>query len=190
MTFSYLNYLIHSLLLVSLEESENNFQNYRIYEDNISKAEQKKCALSGINLVNFNVGDLLRARYICLEHEFINVLAFLYKIEEMNPLFLKIVKIKNRLDDNNNDILINFFFKNTITCELQLAIFKETNKKEKLYSQFNHFLYELKRSSFGVISALSNVIAQHDPIVNYFTFSKMKHPKLIKSTKNATFKDG
>lgn len=87
------------------------------------------------------------------------MLAFLYKIEEMNPLFLKIVKIKNRLDDNNNDILINFFFKNTITCELQLAIFKETNKKEKLYSQFNHFLYELKRSSFGVISALSNVIA-------------------------------
>lgn len=59
----------------------------------------------------------------------------------MNPLFLKIVKIKNRLDDNNNDILINFFFKNTILCELQLAIFKETNKKEKLYSQFSHFLY-------------------------------------------------
>ena len=95
-------------------------------------------------------------------------------------MFLRIVKIQNRLDGKSNDILINFLFRDTIICELQLAIFKETNHKEHLYSQFNHFLYELKRCSFGVISALSNAIAQHDPLVNEFTFHALKHPKLFK----------
>ena len=63
---------------------------------------------------------------------------------------------------------------------MQLGIFKEENFKEKLYSQFNHFIYELIRSDFGVLSALSNVIAQHDPIVNFFIFNQHKPPKTIK----------
>lgn len=57
-----------------------------------------------------------------------------------------------------------------------------------MYSQFNHFLYELKRSEFGILSALSNAIAQHDPIVSYFTFNRHKQPKLIKTSKDIDFK--
>lgn len=94
---------------------------------------------------------------------------------------MKIIKLKNRLEDNNNDILLNIFFKEKVICEIQLGIFKEVNKKESLYSQFNHFLYELKRSEFGVLSALSNTIAQHDPIVAYFSFSRNNPPTVIKN---------
>jgi hypothetical protein len=90
------------------------------------------------------------------------------------------VKIKNRLEDKSNDILINLFFKERILCEIQLGIFKEVNDKEKLYSEFNHFLYELIRSEFGVLSALGNVVAQYDPIVSFFTFDRHKPPASIK----------
>lgn len=99
-----------------------------------------------MNLVTFKVGDLLRARYSCEEHEFVAVLGLLYKMEELNSGYLRIVKIKNRMFGKDNDILINFFFRSTIICELQLSIHKEENKKERLYSDFNHFIYELKRS--------------------------------------------
>lgn len=41
-------------------------------------------------------------------------------------------------------------------------------------------MYELKRSEFGIISELSSIVAQHDPIVNYFTFNQHKPPLVTK----------
>ena len=76
----------------------------------------------------------------------------LYKMEELDSNFLRIVKINNRMFQKDNDILINFFFRNKIICELQLSIHKEFNRKERLYGDFNHFIYELKRSEFGIIA--------------------------------------
>jgi len=38
------------------------------------------------------------------------------------PQFLKIVRIKNRLDQKDSDILINMFFMNKIQCELQISL--------------------------------------------------------------------
>lgn len=133
--------------------------------------------------MTFKVGDLLRARYSCQEHEFANVLALLYRIEETDPGFLKIVKIKDRMFEKNNDILINMFFRGRTICELQLSIHKEENRKERLYGDFNHFLYELKRSEFGIIAEFASIVAQHDPIVNYFTFNQHSPPLLIEPPK-------
>lgn len=81
----------------------------------------------------------------------------------------------------DNDILINFFFRNTIICELQLSIHKEENKKERLYSDFNHFIYELERCEFGIIAEFASIVAQHDPLVNYFTFKQHSPPILIEN---------
>ncbi len=34
----------------------------------------------------------------------------------------QIVRIKNRLDEKDNDLLINFFFMSKVQCEMQLSI--------------------------------------------------------------------
>jgi hypothetical protein len=182
-TFRYLNRLIHSLLSISISAGEKLYENYKYLENLEDLAEKYLKELGEINLVTFKVGDLLRARYSCLEHEFVNTLGILYKIEELDSSFLRIIKIKNRMFEKDNDILINLFFKNRTICELQLSIHREENKKEKLYGEFNHFIYELKRSEFGIISEFSSIIAQHDPIVNYFTFFQHKPPVVIEKSK-------
>lgn len=64
-----------------------------------------------------------------MEYEFMNLLGILYKIEELDNSFLKVIKIKNRLDEKDNDILINLFFKDQVICELQLSIHREQNSK-------------------------------------------------------------
>ena len=42
------------------------------------------------------------------------------KRSDDNPEKLKIVRIKNRLREGTNDILINVKFNNSIICEIQL----------------------------------------------------------------------
>lgn len=56
------------------------------------------------------------------------------------------MRIKNRLDNKDNDVLINVYFMDKIECEIQLSIKGLHNKAEKDYSNFNHFIYELIRS--------------------------------------------
>ena len=80
LTFRYLNRLIHSLLTVALAAGEKIEEHYRTYRPSTAQGEAKRQHLSKINLINFNMGDMLRARYICLEHEFLSTLAALYKI--------------------------------------------------------------------------------------------------------------
>jgi DNA polymerase elongation subunit (family B) len=104
-------------------------------------------------------------------------------MEELDSSYLRIVKIKNRMFQKDNDILINLFFRNRVICELQLSVHKEENKKERLYSDFNHFIYELKRSEFGIIAEFASIVAQHDPIVNYFTFNQHSPPVIIEGLK-------
>ena len=68
---------------------------------------------------------------------------------------MKCIRIKNRLDQKDNDILLNIFFANKIICEIQLsfdrAIDLEGAQKKKYYTSFNHFLYEIRRSLLGPI---------------------------------------
>lgn len=78
--------------------------------------------LKDLDLVSFKVGDLLRAKYACPEHQIIKIYHNLIEVSEKKPELFKIMRIKNRLDQKENDILINFFFNNKIQCELQLSI--------------------------------------------------------------------
>lgn len=106
-----------------------------------------------INLVVFRVSDLLRAKFQCSESTFINVLKTMYLLdssEEMRKKF-KLVRIKNKLDEPANNIIINFLFMGKVQCELQMSI-QEPKGKEKNYYIFSHFVYELTRGKFGTIA--------------------------------------
>jgi len=71
----------------------------------------------------------MRSKCACSEQEFIKILLVLDELHSKAPDFLKIVRIKNRLEQQNNDVLINLFFMNKVECELQLSITgKSTNK--------------------------------------------------------------
>lgn len=77
----------------------------------------------------------------------------------------KLVRIKNKLQDSANNILINYLFMGKVLCELQLSI-QESKKKEKNFYIFSHFIYELTRGNFGAISECAIMISQLDPIAN------------------------
>ena len=52
----------------------------------------------------------------------------------------KLVRIKNKLDNPANNILINYLFMGKVQCELQLSI-QDQKGKEKNYYAFSHFVY-------------------------------------------------
>ena len=95
-----------------------------------------------INLVVFKVNDLLRSKFQCNESTFINVLntlALLDRSREMEGRF-RLVRLKNKLNEKDNNILINYMFLGRVQCELQLSV-QDTKGKAKNYYDFNHFLY-------------------------------------------------
>ena len=61
------------------------------------------------------------------------------------------MRIKNKLDSKDNNILINYLFMGKIQCELQMSVQKMAGKELNYYS-FSHFLYELSRGEFGVLA--------------------------------------
>lgn len=61
--------------------------------------------------------------------------------------------------------MVNYMFMGNVVCELQLSI-QEVKGKEKNYEIFNHFIYELIRGNFGVISECAIIVSQLDPMVN------------------------
>ena len=65
--------------------------------------------------------------------------------------YIKIVRIKDRLDMGPRDILINIIYENRMLCEIQLAVTDEVDTKQQAFDAFNHYLYELKRSNLGAI---------------------------------------
>jgi hypothetical protein len=109
-----------------------------------------KGELHNINLVSFRVNDLLRSKLQCSESSFIILLNTMYHLDnspQMRGLF-KLVRIKNKLDDPANNIMVNYLFMGRIQCELQLSI-QESQGKEKHYYNMSHFVYELVRASSG-----------------------------------------
>jgi len=76
-----------------------------------------------------------------------------------------LVRIKNKLDSKDNNILINYLFMGKIQCELQMSVQKMAGKELNYYS-FAHFMYELTRGKFGVLAECATIISQHDPIVS------------------------
>ena len=94
----------------------------------------------------------------------LNALNILDEPKEMEGKF-KLVRIKNKLSMNDNNILINYMFLGKVQCELQLSV-HEMEKKDKIYHSFRHFLYELTRGRFGVLSEIAIIIAHYDPLVS------------------------
>jgi hypothetical protein len=98
----------------------------------------------------------------------IRVLHTLYLLDELDSKeapFFKLVRVKNKLDKKDSNVLINFLFKGKLQCELQLSSQKIEGKEQKYYA-FSHFLYELSRGSFGILSECAIIISQHDPIAS------------------------
>jgi hypothetical protein len=115
--------------------------------------ETDKRFQDSINLVVFRVSDLLRAKFQCSEAAFITLLKTTYLLdgsEDMRGKF-KLVRIKNKLDESSNNIMINYLFMGKVQCELQLSI-QQPKGKEKHYYAFSHFVYELTRGKFGTIA--------------------------------------
>lgn len=76
----------------------------------------------------------------------------------------RLVRIKNKLDQPANNIIINYLFMNKIQCELQLSI-QEDNHKAKNTRLMSHFVYELTRGAFGPISECAIMVSQLDPLI-------------------------
>lgn len=76
-----------------------------------------------INLIIFRVNDLMRSKLQCTESSFIYILKALYLLDtpKMEKYF-KLVRIKNKLESKDNNILINYMFMGRVQCELQLSI--------------------------------------------------------------------
>jgi hypothetical protein len=97
---SYTNILIHHLLQAG----------ERIYT--VEKT------WSNINLVSFRVSDLMRSKLQCNESSFISLLNTIYLLDNSECMRgkFKLIRIKNKLDDPANNIMINYLFMGKIQC--------------------------------------------------------------------------
>jgi len=75
-----------------------------------------------VNLITFKVSDLMRCKCSSRESEILRILSIIKKLGEEKQDLFKIVRIKDRLEMNTRDILINILFMNKILCEIQLAV--------------------------------------------------------------------
>lgn len=83
--------------------------------------------------------------------EILRILGIIKKIGDERQDLFKIVRIKDRLEMNTRDILINILFMNKILCQIQLAVNDEVEEKQKMFDSFGHYLYELERSDLGPV---------------------------------------
>lgn len=131
-----------------------------------------------MDLVTLKIGDLLRSKYCCTEQEFVRVLGVLEEVDCRHPNIIRIVRIKNRLEKKDNDVLINLYFMDRIECELQLSIRSPHHPKHD-HSAFNHFLYEVIRSKLGPLSEMANIVTQYDPLIHNFKRMRQYGPPLL-----------
>jgi hypothetical protein len=119
-----------------------------------------------INLVSFRVSDLMRSKLQCSESSLISLLNTMYMLDNSEPMHgkFKLVRIKNKLDDPANNIMVNYLFMGKVQCEMQLSI-QEAKGKEKNYYTFSHFVYELVRGKFGSIAECAIMTSQLDPMI-------------------------
>ena len=97
---NYTNILIHHLLKAgrTIWTSDNKFDH--------------------VDLVVFRVSDLMRSKLQCNERSFISLLKTMYMLdssEKMQGKF-RLVRIKNKLDEPANNIMINYLFMGKVQC--------------------------------------------------------------------------
>ena len=169
----YLNKLIHSLLTIP-REAALSFTSLK-----------DKTLVESVDLVTFSIGDMLRSKCSCTEQEFIRILRIFDELHGSHPDVIKLVRIKNRLDTENNDIIINYFFAGKVECELQLSVLTaEQNVTEKNTYLFSHLIYEILRAELGPVSEMATIIAQYDPLANSYRKREGFGPELYENPMN------
>ena len=153
---TYLNALIHGLLKASRE----------------SEAD--------VNLISFNVGDLLRSRCYSKEAEIIALYQGVLKANHYCPEIFKVVSVRNRLSYVTKDILINILYRDRLVIEMQLGINSDKSTFIESSNKINHFIYELQRGSFGPLTELGTMWMALDPRAEYY---EKKAEKLKSKTK-------
>lgn len=122
-----------------------------------------------LDLVKFNVTDLMRAMITGNKFEILKVFNNLKALEEAN--IIKILKIKNRLETPLNDAMVIFKMKSSfIICELQLILsdgHQSVTDKLKNIETLNHFFYEIERSPYGVMAELASLLSFKDNKTNF-----------------------
>ena len=103
-----------------------------------------------IDLITFKIGDIFRCKCLSRQSEILRIYNYIKEIGENGSLF-RVCRIKDRLNLDTRDILINISFMDKILAEIQLAVIEDIDVKQSNYDRFNHFLYELKRANFGPI---------------------------------------
>ena len=93
---------------------------------------------------------------------------------------IKIIRVKNRLNKGNKDILLNLLYKGEMVVEMQLAIKSEKSKFIECSYNFNHYLYELKRAQFGPIMEMCNIWVNKDLKSKFYLEKMEKLNKRIK----------
>jgi hypothetical protein len=112
------------------------------------------------------VSDLLRSKLKCSEKSFITILNTMYLLDnskEMKGKF-KLVRIKNKLEEPANNIMVNYLFMGKVQCELQLSTQQPKGKEKHLFT-ISHFIYELVRGKLGSIAECATMLSQLDPMI-------------------------
>lgn len=118
-SFSYLQHLIKIILLRTKYRYNESINNSKSYKQ--------------LNILRLDVNDILRSRICCDEATFIKIfqiISFLdaYEIKEGEKPLLKIVEVKDKLNEPNNSVSVIYLFKGEIQCELQMSIKKKGKK--------------------------------------------------------------
>lgn len=112
--------------------------------------------------------DLLRCKIHSNEEEIIWIVQYLLDQNKTNKDKFSIVRIKDRLNQGTRDIMINAQINKGLVCEIQLSVTSNTDKKQELLDQYNHFLYELKRSMLGPITENVSIWSTLEQRYSYF----------------------
>lgn len=117
---------------------------------------------SNIDLITFNVLDVLRCKCIGSKHDIKRIYNQLVASDEF-----EVIRVKNKLNESTRDILINFKPKHSfLVCEMQLSL---GSSSDEASDHFCHYLYELQRSLFPILYEVSSQLVSCDPRMAYIT---------------------
>lgn len=100
----------------------------------------------------FFIYDLLRCKiHRNTPEEIMQVLDSMIKTSTtVSGKKFKVVRVKNRFNTPNRDLMVNFSYGDVIVAEAQLCVdASDVDEKAKKTNKFNHYLYELERGLFG-----------------------------------------
>ena len=71
-----------------------------------------------INLIGFRVSDIMRSKLECSESNCISLLKTMYLLDASDSMKgkFKLVRIKNKLDESTNNIMVNYLFMGKVQC--------------------------------------------------------------------------